>query len=286
MGIQQPAIEDLPLISDADFRFVTDTLFREYGIHLEPQKRTLVAGRLNKRLRVLGLSSFAQYFDYLRADASGGELIEFVNRLTTNHSFFFREKDHFDYLKSTVFPAIAAAVKADPSYPVRIWSAGCAAGEEVYTTAIALTEYFGPALASMDVGLIATDISLAALAEAQRGVYPENRFKETPKAYVDRYFSKAGPDSYEVSPELRRLVLFKKLNLMSETFPFKGRFDAVFCRNVMIYFNADSRSRLVAAIHRYVKPGGHFFIGHSESLPRASCPFEYVRPAIYRKGAD
>jgi chemotaxis protein methyltransferase CheR len=165
-----------------------------------------------------------------------------------------------------------------------MWSAGCAAGEEVYTLAMEVRDYFGPAAESSDFGLLATDISLAALTAAREGVYPVQKLSELPPALASANFRETEDGLFEVSPAIRRMVLFKKLNLMADSYPFKNPFDVVFCRNVMIYFDQASRNRLVKAFYRHVKPGGYLFIGHSETIPRSDCPFDYVQPAIYRKG--
>jgi chemotaxis protein methyltransferase CheR len=147
-------------------------------------------------------------------------------------------------------------------------------------------DFFGGNLANIDCGLLATDISLAALQEAQAGIYAAARLKDLPARHRNLWFTKLGEDRYALSPEIKQMVMFKRFNLMSDEFPFKGQFDVVFCRNVMIYFDQATRDKLVANIHRFVKPGGYFFIGHSESLPRQTCPFRYIGPAIYRKDAD
>ncbi len=182
-----------------------------------------------------------------------------------------------------MLPGIKRKLDRDPGRQVRMWSAGCAAGEEVYTLAILLRDFFGAAIDRADFGLLATDISLASLKAAKAGVYPAQKLSELPLAAKAESFREVGPELFEVSPEIKRMVLFKRLNLVADNYPFKSSFDVVFCRNVMIYFDQESRSRLVRSFHRYVKPGGHFFIGHSETILRADCPFEYVRPAIYRK---
>lgn len=277
------AVDDILPLGEVEYEYVSRLLYERFGIHLGSQKRILVAGRLSKRVRQLGLSSFKQYFELLRTDSSGDELSEFINRITTNHSFFYREKDHFDYLTKVILPEIRGKIKADAHYPMRMWSAGCASGEEVFTLAMVLREYFGSALETMDSGLLATDISLAALKNAQAGTYPIAKIQELPVPMRKAYFRETEPDSFVVVPDLRRMVLFKRLNLMSEKFPFKTGFDVIFCRNVMIYFDQGSRARLISAFYEHVKPGGYLFIGHSESIQRSDCPFDYVQPAIYRK---
>jgi len=279
-------VDELFGITDKEFRDAAKLVYERFGIHLTDQKRALVAGRLAKRIRTLGLSSLGAYLELIRSDQSGSELSEFVNRITTNHSFFFRERDHFDFLSRSILPVLKAQLSRDPAYPIRFWSAGCAAGEEPYTLAMLFSDNFGPLAATSDWGILATDVSLNALSEAKRGVYPMSRIKDLPASWRSSYFDRVGEDEFSVKESIRRAVLFKRLNLMNETYPFKGGFDVVFCRNVMIYFDAPTRKALVARIHRYVKSGGYFFVGHSEALPRESCPFSYVSPATYRKAEE
>jgi chemotaxis protein methyltransferase CheR len=275
----------LPL-TEGDFKFVSTLVYDTFGIRLTDQKRTLVAGRLSKRVRQLGFSSFRDYFLHIKDDRSGAELSELINRVTTNHSFFFREREHFDLLASEILPPILDAANSRAGTSVRIWSAGCAAGEEPYTLAMILLDLMGKRRGggTLDAAVLATDVSMDALLEAKTGVYPGSRIKELPRHFQSAYLRPAGEDLWSVSPEVRALVTFKRMNLMREHYPFKQQFDVVFCRNVMIYFDAPSRGALVKHIYDIVKPGGWFFIGHSESLPRDTCPFGYVKPATYRKG--
>lgn len=273
----------LLVLSDKEFHDVAHLMYERFGIHLSEQKRTLIAGRLSKRVRNLGLSSIGSYLARVRADETGAELTELVDRITTNHSFFYREKDHFEFLSSEVLPAIKARRAQEAGFSLRIWSAGCATGEEPYTLAMVMREFLGASASMTDWAVLATDLSLSALREAMSAVYAGNRVRELPAAWRNAYFEQRGEDEWAVKDDLRRAVLFKRLNLMDERYPFKGLFDVVFCRNVMIYFDPPVRKALVDRIFRYVKPGGYLFVGHSESLPRDSCPFNYVRPAIYRK---
>jgi len=275
---------DLVPLSDTEFTYITKMLYERFGIFLGEQKRILVAGRLSKRVRQLGLVSFTDYFNYLVADKTGAELSELINRITTNHSFFFREREHFDFLVKNILPGIDEKMKQTPRYPLRIWSAGCATGEEIYSISMLLREYYGARLDLMDYGLFASDISLSALNEAGLGNYGETKLRELPAAYKAAYFEKKGQDLFAIKDEIKKMVLFKRLNLMAESFPLKGQFDAIFCRNVMIYFDQESRRKVVQTLFQYVKPGGYFFIGHSESLKREDCPFTYIKPAVYRKG--
>ena len=278
--------EDLVQLTDKEFTYITKLLFDRFGIFLGDQKRVLVAGRLSKRLRELNLPDYTEYIDYLTADKTGAELTELINRITTNHTFFFRERDHFDFLEKTVLPSLDSEKTGIPAQPLRIWSAGCASGEEVYSLSMLLREYYGPRFAAVDSGLLATDISLAALREAEAGEYNVGKMRELPASYRNTYFVRKDESVYTIRDDIRKMVMFKRLNLMADTFPMKGLFDAIFCRNVMIYFNQVSREKVVNALYRFVRPGGYLFIGHSESLNRETCPFTYVKPAVYRKGEE
>lgn len=278
--------EDLVPINEKEFSFITNLVYNRFGIHMPEQKKVLVSGRLSKRLRRLGCANFSDYIHLLDKDATGIEVSEMINLLTTNHSFFFREGDHFDFLENTVLAELSSEFSRNAAYPLRIWSAGCASGEEVYSVAMLLHDRFSGKPGSPDIGLLATDISLNALQTAKHGVYAEQKFNEMPARFRQRYLKGTERQEYAVAEEIKSMVLFKRLNLMAEAYPMKGQFDVVFCRNVMIYFNQESRNRVVSTLYRYVKPGGYLFIGHSESLPREWNPFDYVKPAIYRKGIE
>jgi len=276
-------MDDALVITDSEFRDAANLVYERFGISLTDQKRALVAGRLAKRVRTLGLPSFGAYLALVRSDSTGAELGEFINRISTNHSYFYREKEHFQFLLSTVMPKVKERLEKEPSYPFRIWCAGCAAGEEPYTLSMLVQESLGALVKKADWGILATDVSVAALSEAKAAIYPDNRIKELPLNWRNTYLSRCGTEDWTVSQETRKPILFKILNLMNSDYPFKGTFDIVFCRNVMIYFDGPTRRALVDRIYRYVKPGGYFFVGHSESLPRDTCPFSYVNPATYRK---
>lgn len=276
--------DDLVPLGESEFRYIADLLYDRFGIYLSDQKKVLVAGRLSKRLRQLHFESFKPYIDYLIADTSGTELSELINRITTNHTFFFREKEHFDFLSNTILPGLESAISKNPSYPLRIWSAGCATGEEVFSIAMQLHDYFGPRIARIDAALLATDISLAALQGASTGEYNASRLAEMPAKHKSAFFTKTGEDSWMICDELKKMVMFKRLNLMADSYPMRNQFDVIFCRNVMIYFDQESRTKVVNTLHKYIKPGGYLFIGHSESLKREESPFAYIKPAIYKKG--
>lgn len=273
-------MEELIKLGDSEFRCIAGIMYSNFGIHMGEQKRTLVAGRLGKRIRSLGLSSFPEYLDRLRTDPA--ELTELADHLSTNHTFFFRESEHFRFLDEEILAPLAADPAADPP---RIWSAGCASGEEAYTIAMLVRERFGQRVSARDPCVLATDISMQALRAAVAAEYPALRTKELPARLRQAYLESSGPDGMRVRDSIRSMVLFKRFNLMGGVFPFKEKFQAIFCRNVMIYFNQESRGKLVASFYRWVAPGGYFFLGHSETIPRAECPFEYVKPAVYRRTA-
>jgi chemotaxis protein methyltransferase CheR len=270
-------------ISDADFHAICELVYDRFGIHLTGQKRNLVVGRLQKVLRARGFATYKDYIACLRNDATGEAISELIDRISTNHTFFFREPQHFAFLAERLLPELCAQPQVERSRDLRIWSAGCSSGEEPYTFAIALREYFGQAYSQWKAGVLATDISSHVLRHAQRGIFPLERLAQTTDAIRKRYFSPAGEGLVAVRDDLRGDVTFRRLNLMSQTYPFKAPFHLISCRNVMIYFDGPTRAALVARYHANLVPGGYLFIGHSESLGRDDRLFEYVQPAVYRK---
>jgi chemotaxis protein methyltransferase CheR len=208
---------------------------------------------------------------------------ELINRISTNHTFFFREKSHFDFFSRVTLPQAVERLKKRNTKDLRIWCAGCATGEEAYTLVMLLLEFFGTQYGAWDAGLLATDISTAALGTAQAGVYPAERTTLIPGDFKRKYFKKNPAGDWAVEDRLKKEIVYRRFNLMNEQFPFKKPFSAIFCRNVMIYFDQPTRDALVRRFYNHTEPGGYLFIGHAESLRRDSCPYEYVEPAIYRK---
>lgn len=263
------------------FQQISQLVYEKCGITLFQGKEDLVKARLGKRLRALDVASYAAYLDYLEQDKSGQELHQLIDAVTTNTTSFFREAQHFEYLRGQILPAKKATVTG-----MRFWSAGCSSGEEPYSLAIALQEAL-PVGASRDVRILATDISGAVLARARTAQYHEVVLRGLAPSLVDHYFSASGasPDQvYRVKEVVRRMVQFAQLNLM-DSWPMQGPFDVIFCRNVMIYFDQATRARLIQRFWDLLEPGGHLFVGHSESLNGLSHRFRYVRPAIYVKQA-
>ena len=270
-------------LTDSEFRTIQAYVMQHVGINLTDQKRSLVEGRLAKLIRTMGFTSYSPYIDYLQKDTTGHALDELVNRISTNHTFFYREKNHFDFFTKTVLPEAARKAQAAGNRDLRFWSAGCSSGEEPYNLIMLMKEYFGPNYSGWMAGILATDVSAKALAQAKRGIYSGDRIKLMPPQLVKRYFRSLGNDEYEVDPLVRAEVAFRRFNLMNSVFPFKKPFHAIFCRNVMIYFDEPTKKTLVQKFHKHTEPGGYLFIGHSESLGREDCPYTYVMPAVYRK---
>lgn len=266
-----------PELTENDFRRVAELTKQVAGINLQRGKEGLVRARLTRRLRALGLASFDDYLALVAREPSRVELKEMVDALTTNKTSFFREPQHFDYLRRTLLPALAAA-KVGP----RIWSAGCSSGEEPVTLAIVLQECLPEQLLRRS-RILATDISARVLDRARDASYPAEQLAELPRDVVRRNFVPApGGATWQVVEPLRRMIHFARLNLMGD-WPMQGPFDAVFCRNVMIYFDKPTQGRLVARFWDMLAPGGHLFVGHSESLTGLDHRFRYVQPAVYVK---
>lgn len=263
-------------LTPTQFARITGMLYDHSGIRMREGKEGLVRARLAKRLRALNLSDYDAYLSYVEKEPDRTEFAEMIDVLTTNKTSFLRESSHFDFLRDEVFPTLSG--------PVRLWSAGCSSGEEPYTLAMLMQETFENA-AARDVRVLATDISHRVLATAKAGSYSAEIMADVPAAWLKRYWTRrtdGGRDVYEASAALRKLVHFAKLNLM-EKWPMQGPFDAILCRNVMIYFDKGTQQKLVERYHALLKPGGYLFVGHSESLTGLAHRFKYVQPAVYVK---
>ena len=269
------------VFSNEDFEALRRLVKELTGINLTDQKRELVYGRLARRLRALHLRTFAEYRDLLASDG-GKEIGEFCNAITTNLTSFFRESHHFDYLREHVLQARAA--NRAGSCRLRIWSAGCSTGEEPYSLAMTVLEAL-PDLRTWDIKILATDLDSDVLAKAQRGIYAPDRVRPLGPQRLSRFFvERRGKDGpvYEVAPELMSLITFRQLNLM-HSLPMKGPLDAIFCRNVVIYFDKDTQRELFARIAQLQRPGDTLFLGHSESLFKVSDSYAPIGKTMYRR---
>ena len=268
-------------INDKEFKKISTIVYERFGINLTEKKKALVRGRLNKLILSLEFTTFSQYYDYVTEDLSGQRLLDMIDKISTNHSYFFRENDHFTYLSDSVIPNICNEINQNGSRKIRIWCAGCANGQEAYTLAIILKEYFGDSLHQWQPAILATDISISALENAVNGYYTEEGLSGIPANLQKKYFNLNKDGSGTVKKELKDLILFKRLNFMNDTFPFKNKFDVIFCRNVMIYFDNATKENLVNKFHRYMLDISWLFIGHSETLGRTNRNFKYIKPSTY-----
>lgn len=281
---QKSQVNSMMAISNEEFARLRDLIQKRFGINLTEQKRSLLVGRLQKLMRKLNLPTFASYYDYLSNDKTEGSLSELVDLISTNHTYFNREKDHFDFFSRTALPTVIEKLKRENRKDLRIWCAGCSSGEEPYTLLMLMKEYLGAEYNSWDAGILATDISDRALTIARRGCYATDRVMQLPEQLRRKYFTQAGSEEMAVVEQIKKEATFRRFNLMNTTFPFKKPFQMIFCRNVMIYFDQPTREALVSRYHQCTEPGGYLFIGHSETLGRSQTLYRYLQPALYQKG--
>jgi len=270
-------------ISDHEFGLFRRLIYQGFGIDLNEAKRSLLVRRLQSVVRARGFDSFTAYYHYLTTHPSDRDFTDLVNRITTNYTFFNREPEHFSFFVRVTVPWIRQSHIARGSRDVRIWCAAASTGEEPYMLAMLLLEGFSRDYALWDAGLLATDISEKALAKAVSGRYPADAFTRLPEALRAKWFTRVDAETYEAVPKLKREITFRRFNLINQTYPFKLPFDAIFCRNVMIYFDHPTRERVLARLHACLVPGGYLFIGHSESIIQREGRWQYIQPAVYRK---
>lgn len=270
--------------SEADFRGFVQLAYEHAGISLSDSKRNLVYSRLSRRLRALGMTSFREYLEYLAGSEGNQEIVSFINAISTNLTKFFRESHHFEHLRAHVAVPYAQAASRRAGGRLRIWSAGCSTGEEPYTIAAVLRREIRD-IQRYDVRILATDIDTEVLGKAARGEYPFASLEEVPNAYRQFFpVAKGGKDGARIvlDEDTRALIAFRRLNLM-ESWPFHGLFDAIFCRNVMIYFDGPTKAALIERFTQQVKPGGWLYIGHSESLIGLHPGLALVGRTTYRR---
>lgn len=259
---------------------MADYIRDNFGIHLNDEKRVLLAGRLSHVLQQLNIDNFSDYFEYVISDQSGEAINTLINKISTNHTFFMREASHFHFLKEKIFPTLFPSLK---DKDLRIWSAGCSTGEEAYTLAMLIDEYLHLQKRFWDTKILATDIFENALNIAKRGIYEKHAVNTLPNQWKLSYFIKHQNEYFEIIKEIKKEIIFRRFNLMEQVFPFKKRFHVIFCRNVMIYFDNKTRMELVEKFYEWLEPNGYLFIGHSETINREYRKFKYIMPAVYRK---
>ncbi|MDO6548539.1 CheR family methyltransferase [Pseudoalteromonas carrageenovora] len=268
------------LFTERDFKEIAALVYNACGIVLGEHKREMVYSRIARRIRERKLTDFSTYLAYLNSHKDQ-EFDAFINALTTNLTSFFRESHHFDYLKKQLVPALL--VQNKNSRRVRIWSAGCSTGEEPYSLAMALHELFP---SNWDVKILATDLDSNVLKKAHTGVYSAANINGLDDALLKRWFLKSKDgESYKVKPKLQQLISFKRLNLLQD-WPMKGPFDLILCRNVVIYFDKDTKDLLFKRYAKILAPHGHLFLGHSETMGKEHTEFKNLGKTMYQKAAD
>lgn len=266
-------------MKEATFNRFRDFIYEQCGISLNQDKVALVSARVGKRMRKLSLTTHEEYLNFLLGDRSGAELSFFIDAISTNVTSFFREREHFDFLKKEFSGCLSRGQRR-----FRYWSAASSTGEEAYSLTMDLLDFQPPE--RIDLRILATDISNEVLEKARRGGYDGKKLENVSPAYRIRYFDAGHANNggeFIVNESVRRCVAFKTLNLSRPPFPMTGPFDAILCRNVMIYFDPGTREKLVAECYRLLKPGGHLLVGHSESLTGMQTPFTTIGPSIYVK---
>lgn len=264
-------------LTDQDFMRLVTFIKTNYGINLE-KKRILIEGRLTNMVTDMGFTEYKTYLDQVFKNPKSKEMDTLINKLTTNHTFFLREPEHFEYLKTVVLPYIESTVK---DHDIRIWCAASSTGQEPYTLAMVIDEYFGTRKPQWDCKILATDISTDVLLKAKEGIYTAEMVKDVPAVWLSKYFKKTDASTYQVIERIRKEVVYRQFNLMDKI-TYKKPFDLISCRNVMIYFDAETKADLIERLYDAVKPGGYFFIGHAENVQKAT-RFQFIRPAIYRR---
>jgi chemotaxis protein methyltransferase CheR len=285
VAVAEPRIREL---TQTEFLRLTEMIYREAGITLPETKRALVVRRLSGRIAELGMTSFGEYHDYVRNDASGTEVVRMIDLIATNETHFFREPAHFDLLEKRVFPGWRTDADAGRRpRRVRAWSAACSTGQEPYSLAMQLLTHLPPS-EGWEIELVATDISTHALRIAQAATWPVDRAREIPERYLKRFMQRGigdWVDRMRATSELRDAVRFSRLNLNEATYAIPGEFDLIFCRNVLIYFSAEGRAAVIERLTNRLNPTGLLFVGHAESLHAHRERLTAVVPTVYRRVA-
>lgn len=267
-------------MTNEEFFRIYRMLKERYGIDME-RKKEIVEGRLENYIHTSGYQNYSEYLYALSADKTGKLEQELVNILTTNHTFFMREFEHFEYLKRVVLPQLR--ISEERHRDLCIWCGAASTGQEPYMLAMLLKEFFGLEHDKWDTKVLATDISVEALNHAVKGIYDKEQIETLPDAWKRRFLKAVdNGNRYEISKEIKDEVLFRKLNLMDE-FPFKRKMHIVFLRNVMIYFDKETKDELISKVYEVMEPGGYLFVGRTETVDRNNTPFKLIQPSIFRK---
>jgi len=276
---------EVPVLNDIDYKTISEVIYRHSRIHLGNGKKELVSSRLGKRLRATGCATYAEYCQLLSGLSGGEEIDHLIDAISTNHTFFFREKKHFEFLESSIFTDFEKEKSFRGDGNFRCWSAAASTGEEPYSIAMTLERY---ALnrPGFRWNMVCSDISHTALMTAKAGIYPDSRLDDMDSQLKKTFFqrgigSQAG--YCRVKKELRDKMSWYRMNLFQDSYPLEGPFHVIFCRNVMIYFDRPSQEMLVNRLSRMLMPGGYLKVGHSESLSTIKHPLQSIRPAVYQR---
>jgi chemotaxis protein methyltransferase CheR len=273
-------------LSVSDFSRLSSFIYNQCGIKMPDSKKIMVEARLRKRLRDLNMQNYAEYCDFLFSQrGSEAEITHMVDVITTNKTDFFREPKQFSFLSNNALPEFVNIDGTGIQRPLKVWSAGCSTGEEPYTLAIVLNE-FGQKFTKYSFSILATDISTRVLEKAATGIYEEGKIAPIPKSLIHKYFLKSKNKEKKlvrVVPQLRSSVKFQWLNFMQDDFGIRETFDLIFCRNVIIYFDKPTQEKLIEKLVSQLKPGGFFFLGHSESIFSTNLPLVQVAASTYKK---
>lgn len=268
------------MMTEQEFVRIASFLKKKYGIDMK-KKKAIVEGRLENYVRAGGWSNYSQYMDAVEKDVGGSLEKKLVDLLSTNHTYFMREAEHFEFLKKEVLPWLKE--KEAQRKDLHIWCAASSSGEEPYTIAMVLMDFFGLEHNKWDTQILATDVSTEILQQAVNGIYSKEQIDPLPENWKRRFFRNVpGTGQYKVTEELKKEVLFRKFNLM-DPFPFKKKLHVVFLRNVMIYFDDATKKTLLQKIYDNLEPGGYLFLGKTETINRDSIPFHLVTPSVFRK---
>lgn len=270
-------------MTDEDFGRLSSFVIEELGIKMPSQKKIMLQCRLQKRVTDLKMASFSEYLELVFSDGQEDELIKMIDLVTTNKTDFFREPTHFSFLQEAVLPELCRSNLRNKT--IRIWSAACSSGEEPYTLSVVLKEFLSHH-PEFDFEILGTDISLRTLRKAAMGIYPEERVTVIPMELKHKYFLRSKDPSdktVRVIPEIRSKVTFRRMNLMDKNYDTDSDFDIIFCRNVLIYFDRNTQQTVINKLSSKLKPGGYFFLGHSESITNMKVPLRQVKPTVFIK---
>lgn len=264
-------------ISDKEFKYLQKLVYKKLGLHLKDSKKNMINARFQSIIEREEYDNYSEYFNQILKSKNSEDFNEFLHKVTTHHSFFNRENKHYQVLMKRILPWIK---QNKFNYDIRIWSAGCSTGEEAYTISFYLEDFFSHS--QWNKKILATDISLEALEQASKGVYFKKNIEKLPKKFIKRYFKKNG-EMYKIKERIRKEVIFRKFNLMDE-FPFKKKFQVIFCRNVMIYFKPEVRKKVIQKFEKHLVKGGFFIIGSTESITHyTNHNLKMIWPSVYRK---